>query len=63
MASNITIVDLIKQPEIRESVYEHYTRCADIYQDENKHVYDALWDRLDDTRCFMWFMIIMNFWV
>lgn len=37
----------------RNRAYKHYVEYADIYQDENKHLYDTLWDRLDEYSMFL----------
>jgi len=37
----------------RNRAYKHYVEYTDIYQDENKHLYDTLWDRLDEYSMFL----------
>ena len=50
---SITIHNIATDIVERNRAYKHYVEYADIYQDENKHLYDILWDRLDEYSMFL----------
>lgn len=48
----ITVQNIATDINARNVAYKHYIEVADIYQDHNKHLYDELWDRLDEYSAF-----------
>lgn len=50
---SITIHNIATDIVERNRAYKHYVEYADIYQDKNKHLYDTLWDRLDEYSMFL----------
>ena len=49
----MTIHNIASDIVERNRAYKHYVEHADIYQDKNRHLYDNLWDRLDEYSIFL----------
>jgi hypothetical protein len=50
---SVTIHNIATDIVERNRAYKHYVEYADIYQDKNRHLYDKLWDRLDEYSMFL----------